>query len=213
MPLMPSTWKLDRERGVHVDPDTRREFITVTTALREAGCSNEFKSSSRGFKAAWKGTTVHDTLERLIKTPSPQLDIDRELKALDQVDGRGNLAAFLKFRREVPFEVIIENGILLSEVKICHLLYGFAGKFDVAAYIAGQRAMVDFKTGVPERSHALQTAGYALGLWGSLEGIKRYGLYLKSDGTYKLKPHENDEEDEIVFLSAVAVAKWKRKVA
>jgi hypothetical protein len=213
MPLMPEEgWKFERAHGRHIELATSREYITVTTALKESGCS-DFKHPDRALHAIWRGTTVHDTLERLLKEPvTPDRIKDEMAKISAEMDGSGYLAGFLKFTRDISFELLRDDqGGLLSERKVYHPDYGFAGKFDAAALVNGVPSIVDFKTGYSYRWHSAQTAAYCLGLWGTLEGFKRYTLILKCEGNYKLKLHEEDEEDLGVFLAAVTIAKWKRK--
>lgn len=213
MPLMPDGWSFDKERHIDRDP-FGREYISVTTALKEGGVADFFKYPDRAFFAMWRGTVVHDALEKVLKAKIELPEIERMFQVLKNVDGHGYLAAFLKCRREISFEVAFsDDGLPLVERKIVDLLRGYAGRFDVAAYVNGVLSMIDFKTGAPLHYHGVQLAGYCHGLWGSLDNVKRYGLYLHKDGTYKLKPFIDDEEDLSVFFSAVTIAQWKRKHA
>lgn len=205
---MPETgWSLNRERGVHLDPEGN-EFVTCTTALKLAGII-DFKFGGSQFKTN-RGTAVHDEIEGLLT--KPVAEIEEAFGRLKGMEGEGPFAAFLKFRREVQFEVLLDGeGLPLVERKIWHPA-GFAGKLDCAAKINGFPAILDFKTGQPALFHGPQLCGYLFGLWGEdpPEDVRRYGLYLRGDGSYKLKGYE-DEDDFEVFLSAVAVARWKLK--
>lgn len=217
MPLMPEEgWKFERDLGHHIELATGRQFITCTTALREASCM-DFKHPDGSFFYMWRGEQIHDFVEKVLTEKPEEAKITKLFNALGNVSGHGYAAGFLKFQREVPFEVILHDGIPMVERKIFHPLYGFAGKFDFAAMLGGMPALIDVKTGVRFGWHGPQCSAYVLGatgsLWESPEGVRRYGLYLNKNGTYKLHRHEDDAEDEIVFLSAVAIAKWKRKVS
>lgn len=203
--LMPDG-KYKRSEGLYTYEG--REFISTTTALKEVGLSPQYPD--RAFFAAWRGTKVHDAVEKLLTEPCDEDAIKKIFVSLDDVAGRGYLAAFLKFLRECRFELAVENGIKLAEKGICHPFYGYAGRFDIAGFVNGKRAVVDVKTGLPMPWHGPQIASYVLGLWGGPEDVDRYGLYLKSNGTYKLKPYE-DVSDFAVFTSAVVIAKWKRR--
>jgi len=205
MPLMPADWVYDRKKGISTDP-CGREYISVTTALKEIGLSPQYPD--RAFFNAWRGTKTHKAIEKLLTTHDDE-EIKKIFASLDDVNGRGFLAAFMKFLRESKAEPIVDSQGVLSERKIWHP-HGFAGTFDLAVKLNGHVAMIDVKTGVPMAFHGPQLFGYLLGLWSETQGIRRYGLYLKQDGTYKLKPYE-DEADGAVFLSAVVVAQWKRK--
>lgn len=201
---MPDGWKRERSKGIYTAIDGR-EFISTTTALKEVGLSPQYPD--RAFFAAWRGTKVHVAVEKLLTANLDDAGVQALFASLDDVAGRGYLAAFLKFLRECRFELCVENGIKLAEKTVFHPLYGYAGQLDIAGAVNAMRAIVDVKTGVPMPWHGPQTASYAMGLWG--EETKRYGLYLKPTGAYKLKLYE-DPSDFSVFTSAVVVAQWKR---
>lgn len=90
-----------------------------------------------------------------------------------------------------------------------HRKYRYAGTADLLCAIDGAPWVIDYKTGKPARWHNLQLILY--GLMFTAEGQKpNLGcVYLNDKGTYKFK--EYDYADEVYALSALNVAKWKRR--
>lgn len=164
MPLMPDGWSFDKENHIDRDP-SGREYISVTTALKEGGAADLFKYPDSSLFAMWRGTAVHDAIEKILKSKIELPEIERMFQALKAVDGHGYLAGFLKFRREIPFEVVFsDDGLPLVERKICDPIRGYAGRFDVAATVNGRLSMIDFKTGAAYDYHGVQLMAYRYGL-------------------------------------------------
>lgn len=80
----------------------------------------------------------------------------------------------------------------------------------------GAFGLLDIKSGGSEPWHALQTACYALlaqtnGLILSARRVKRWGLYLTSNGKYDLRPHDGVNDVAVAnALMTVAVDKVTR---
>ena len=123
----------------------------------------------------------------------------------------GYVKAYEKFRKECPMKTVA------IEKKLSAMIgpYQLAGTPDLIGFIKGRRAVVDLKTSqTMSKSMGLQTAAYRL-LWCYSNPRQllhdRYGLQLKKDGTYKLIPHE-DPDDEQAFLAALEYANAKKKI-
>ena len=86
-------------------------------------------------------------------------------------------------------------------------IYHFAGTIDHIGHLNGHFCLLDVKSGAPSPSHAIQTAGYSILL--KHPGVKRFSLYLKDNGTYKLIENK-DRQDEQIFKAALAVYFWKQ---
>jgi len=111
------------------------------------------------------------------------------------------LASYRRFKKESGFIVSVSEEPLASEA------YRFAGTPDKFGTFPDLTcALLDIKTGMMEPWVGIQTAAYEI-LKGS--PYKRFGLQLKSDGSYKLTPFTN-RQDKQIFLSALAVYHWKK---
>jgi len=138
-----------------------------------------------------------------------------EREGLDEssVDERlaGYVAAYRGFVRDVR-----PGRCLLLEQPLAHRLYEYAGTPDQIREIKGHLALLDHKTGQPAPWHGLQTAAYVelayctADLWwtgATAPRLRRYVLYLRPDGTYRLVEH-TDWKDWKLFLAALAVAQF-----
>lgn len=74
------------------------------------------------------------------------------------------------------------------------------------AWDAAQVALVDIKTGAPEKWHAIQLCAYQAALERSMLAaapkIRRFGLYLRPDATYRFQEYPEDHTQ--TWLDAVA---------
>lgn len=123
-----------------------------------------------------RGTAVHEALEIY--------DLGGELEVLPET--APYIQAYLDFcnvYRPVWTEIeqIVYSGT-----------YGFIGTLDRAGCLNGtERAVVDLKTSQPTKealvSVCIQTTAYALAYdFDNYNALQRYGIFLKSDGTYRL---------------------------
>ena len=92
-----------------------------------------------------------------------------------------------------------------SEYIVYNRQYNYAGIADRIGEMFGEDVIVDIKSGIKDRSHGVQLAAYERA-WG--KPVKRYGLYLKNDGTYKLEKYDNPN-DFRVFIAALTIYIWK----
>lgn len=120
------------------------------------------------------------------------------------------LAAYRKFKVEQrPQWDAIEE-------RVFHRLHQVAGTLDRRGTLFREKALVDLKSGIEHPALALQTSAYleshCSSVGESSVGWKRYGLYLRADGNYKLTeiqtPHVVDFRD---FVSALNVYRWKQR--
>ena len=105
------------------------------------------------------------------------------------------------------FKVDSNCRIIAAEERVWHPHFMFAGTLDRRLILRDLEAILDIKTGQPEPWHALQTAGYAECFD---RPLSRYSLYLRPDGGYKLKKHENTDDGE-VFFGCLYLALWRQR--
>ena len=132
--------------------------------------------------AAARGSSVHAACE--------MIDYGGDFEIVPGIEGY--LKAYNTFLRDYRPEWV---GI---ESPVCSPSRGFAGTIDRWGFIDDSPAVVDIKTiASPNISTytalCAQTAAYAYCL-GYCEGCKRYGLFLKPDGDYRLFDCEAWEE-------------------
>lgn len=186
------TAKLEFDPETHTYRVDGKRVPGVTTILRHAHLMDLRFADDSAMK---RGTDVHTLIEKSIKG-----GVSGEIKnpLIPYYE------AWEKFRRAVNPE------ILASEEPVFNPTYRYAGMLDLRCQVSRdggpEEWLVDVKTGGRASWHPLQTAGYALCFD---RFIKRYALYLRSDATYSLVAH-NDSADQDVFLSALALANWKR---
>lgn len=122
---------------------------------------------------------------------------------------RGYLEAWRKFKKETGF--VCEK----IEYPVYNSIYAYAGTLDRLGSIGEELWLLDIKTGQMQAWTALQTMAYLMALEydavvkKSNLGRKRGGVELRKDGTYRFEKF-TQYKDRDVFLSALAVANWKR---
>lgn len=111
--------------------------------------------------------------------------------------------AYQKFKTDTGFHPD------MTEQKVWSYSLGIVGTLDRCGKVPdGRRWLIDLKAGEVPDWGGLQLAGYDLCLPLG-EARHRFGLQLKSDGTYNLVPFK-DRQDFNVFIGAVNVARWMR---
>ena len=123
-----------------------------------------------------------------------------------------------KFDRESGFVSI------LCERKGYHPRHRYCGKPDKIGMLNGRPAVIDYKTGKPQDWAAVQTAAYKE-LIPYLEGyddksefaelmrkhsVRRFGLELRANATYRLTDEYKNRNDFRVFLACLTVSNWNR---
>lgn len=111
---------------------------------------------------------------------------------------RPHVEAYKNFREDTGFEPTH------IEIPVWHPVNRYAGTLDRIGVLNGVSVLVDLKSGQPPPTVGLQTAAYQLAAKCTydLTPVKRFSLWLKDDGRYKLDPLDNwhDFDD---FLSLV----------
>lgn len=96
------------------------------------------------------------------------------------------------------------------ESRVHHELMWVAGTLDREIALNGCPALLDIKSGQPEPWHGLQLSGYAL-CCGWEWTHKRFGLYLKKDGSMARLEEYTDPYDDKHFFSALDLFNWKNQ--
>jgi hypothetical protein len=165
---------------------------SVTQALDRAGLINKewYTPESRA-----RGKAVH---------LATQLEDEGRLDWLSlhpEVEPR--VYAWNKFKSDTGFQIIHCERI------VCSFIHNCAGGFDRLGVFPNRSgaALIDIKSGKVEDWAGKQTAGYAIMIH-ELTGImpKRYGLELKADATYRLRPF-HEYSDLLGFLDALKKAR------
>lgn len=113
---------------------------------------------------------------------------------------RGYVEGWIKFRNESVCQIVE------IETHLCSTVLGFAGTRDRLIKMHGISGILDIKTGTKVFWHAIQTGGYK-----ALDhAARRFCIYLKSNGTYKIDPH-NDDIDVHNFHTCLSMYKIKKR--
>lgn len=167
------------------------ELISVTTALKHANLIDDdwFTETAR-----LRGRYVHEACE---------LVDDENLGEVDPLIAP-YVAAYECFLRDVKPQWAY------VEYRVHDPHRGYAGTLDRCGFLNGKWVILDIKTGGEHPWHGPQTAGYAR-LMPHSSGLKpdRYALYLRHDGSYRLKPLVA-RTDESTFFAALAIAQFRR---
>jgi hypothetical protein len=194
MPFDPSQLEFDAER--HVYHVGSRRLASVTECLKIAGLIDASFYTDFG---RLRGHLVHQVIEL-----HDQNDLNE-----DSVDPQ--LAPYLKAWQD--FKGAANATWSHIEHRMADPALGVAGTMDRLGTVNGHLAIVDAKSGHPAAWIGPQTAGYALlaqanGLIPSARTVKRYGVFLRSSGDYRLVEYVN-REDLGVFTAAATLAQWK----
>ena len=142
-----------------------------------------------------RGTRIHRAiLYWLQKDLNERSVCESDLRYLD---------AFKRFVAETGFKASVKE----CEQPRYHPVYLFGGTIDIVGKLSGHYVLIDIKTGFPQPWHGLQLAAYLLLVHVPPE---RYGLYLRSDGTYRLESY-NNRNDSKIFLSALTLYGWRKE--
>lgn len=115
------------------------------------------------------------------------------------------LEGWIKAKEELKIEVD-PSGI---EVKLYHPVLGYAGTSDRICPVNRQMTVTDLKTGAPAKWHVLQLILYGLAYSILFEQPlpELMGIYLKSNGKYKMKKHSYKEQS--YAIAAARIQSWK----
>lgn len=155
-------------------------------------------------RAAALGTAVHKLIELDIEGTLDEDGLDPQLVLYKD--------SWRKFLATSGFQPI------LSEQRVHSERYGYAGTLDLFGELHGSLALIDAKrcAQVPPTAGP-QTAGYEIALrerhpelFASGKRVKRFALQLNTDGTHRLVPF-TDPEDQRVFLSELTSRNFLKK--
>lgn len=106
---------------------------------------------------------------------------------------------------------LAETGFVPREVEQPRYeqILGYAGTPDTEGDLWELPSVIDIKTGCDAPHYPIQTVGYS-GFWHRSPRRARYCLFLKEDGSYKLRTHGNPRDWD-VFLAALKVTHWQRE--
>jgi hypothetical protein len=173
---------------------------SVTQIIQGAGLTNFDNVPDFILKEkADLGTKVHSATELYDKGTLDRKSLHPVLKRY--------LNSWIEFKKDYGF---IVEGI---EDTYYHPLYNFIGRVDRTGLINNKKVLVDIKSGMKYKTHAIQTAGYQI-LYDydkhKTERIKeRLTVYLSETG-YKVEPNKNPN-DTNVFLAALTIFNFLKK--
>jgi len=142
------------------------------------------------------GAAVHRAIALDLEDDLDPASLDPQLE--------GYFEAWRRFRRETRFHCS------LSECWVASKKFRYAGTLDFAGSLEGSDVLIDAKSTEPHPGTSLQTAAYlhAACETGLLSRAKRFALYLKPEGAYRLEPHVN-QNDFPVFLACLSRYNWR----
>jgi len=182
-----------------------RRLISLTEALHVAG----FISGEEWFteEARLRGSAVHAACWYFDERDFNESTLDPRI--------RPYLDAWKRFREESGWaaENTDESGRDTSiKEEPLWSFEGFATTPDRVGELGGHPTILEIKTGLESPWHGPQTAGQAIArserTGRALHTLRRYGVYLRNDGTYRLRP-KTDRGDYAAFRAALTVALWK----
>lgn len=150
---------------------TGRPLLSVTQVLTVAG---EIDDRWFSEEAARRGSIVHAMAE--------QIDIDGTCDPVP-FDLQGYVDAYLLFLK------VVRPTIHEVELELQDEVVGIGGRTDRIVTMFGRRGVLDLKTGDKYKWHPLQLAAY-VSLYGD-SSLSRWGLYLGSNGRYKLQEYDS----------------------
>jgi hypothetical protein len=153
-------------------------------------------------KAADRGTHVHSLAEQIVRGGEPE--VPEELA--------GHVNAYRGFLREWSPK------FLAVEQMVCSLTHGYAGTCDAIADIAGERWLLDLKTGNGVYAEAaLQLSAYGAAQFAGRPGdprryrlprATRFGVVHVSSDRAELVPMAVDRSTFATFLRALDLWRW-----
>lgn len=171
---------------------------SVTQILKAGGVCPDFSMIRQDVLERKRhiGVNIHKAIELYNRGTLDASSIKGELS--------GYFDGFLLFRKEHDYTT------LMSEMRMHHKVYGYAGTPDDYGLLDGHKSVLDTKCVYTlGDSVGPQTAAYKqlLGHNG-FPSKKRYALQLKPDGTYNLIEYKS-REDIQVFNSALTLFNWR----
>ncbi len=183
----------DPETHVYTESETGERIPSVTQIIEACFPYKKVGSYDGGDWYAQRGSAVHLAIhykERGVLDPE---SVDDEIKPY--------LEAYEQFRKDFKYKTISSEEVVRNKA------YGYCGTLDLRT----RGAIWDYKTGLERYADAVQLAAYAKCI--SCAGVvKRFGVYLSQNGTYKIKEYRRNTEDWRVFLACKQIYDIKKKI-
>ena len=173
-----------------------RRLESVTEILERSGISDYRWSNEEAME---RGTFVHTASEMIDRGALDWESLDPVLVPY--------CTAYQRFMEDFQPEII------LSELPLYHPQHLFAGKMDRVVIMNAGTVLIDLKTGVPNRSTAIQLSAYRelVKANGYATPTKCFSLHLRDDGAYRLNEIEDHRRNFNVFLAALTVVRWRKE--
>lgn len=132
-----------------------------------------------------------------------------ELDAMGALDAESvdpTIEPYMKAWRRFRYEC--NPTFISNEEHVYHRTYDFAGTLDHHAQIGGEEGIIDKKTSEPDLIDAVQLSAYYAAKFPE-DGARfrrMWGLYLRADGTYRLRKYEDHFH---VFIAALTCYRFK----
>ena len=173
---------------------------SVTQIIKDAGLVNfDFISDELLAAKADLGNKVHSTIEL---NDHGTLDVETLHILLKKY-----LDSWIKFKHDFNYTTID------IELQLYHPLFRYAGRIDQVGETEKGLTLLDIKSGKVQKTHPIQTAGYAE-LFNykkpKREQIKRrLAVYLTTEN-YKVIEHK-ESSDRNIFLAALTIANYHKR--
>ena len=187
---------IDFDPESHIYRVDSRIYPSVTKVLESTGLYPSYPAATREFMLS-RGSAIHLACQY------------HDTSNLGRLDERleGYVMGWKGFLKDSGF--VAE----LIEEAVASIVFGYAGRIDRVGRLGSSRTIVDLKAGAPPGCAALQTAAYKRALLETL-GIhvgRRLAVQVSNDGTYRVTEYENHSEDDRIWLSSLAIFRWKEK--
>ena len=181
MPGVGVTFRFNAVAHEYVDLGTGAILPHITGMLERTGWVDSTWFSE---ESSIRGQAVH------------RLTADYDLGALDvgtcQSRHRGYLLGHVKAMQ------ILRPEILAVEEPVVHPIYKFGGRPDRVLVVRGRKGVLEGKSGVEQRAHAVQTALQAILVAAEFdlppELLARFALYLQDNGKFSLVEHKSPND-------------------
>ena len=129
--------------------------------------------------------------------------LDKDLLRIEDIDPeyQGYCEGWLQFKEDLKPEIID------IEKPVGHKIYKYACTPDRTSKINGKSAIIDIKSGQPEKWHGVQVVAQAIAT--GLTDAALYGVYLKKNGKYKLETYLYRDHFN-VWMAALTVYHYKK---
>ncbi len=161
-----------------------KAYPSVTQVLKDVGLIDTDWFSDGGIE---RGIWVHTLCERADRPGNPEGGFILADGGLDEYAGYTD--AWETFKSMSGFCVLAIESPFYSE------RLGMAGRADRIGYLNGKLTILDIKSGVKQKWHGLQLAGYKLILERvlmTMAPIEVRGVYLKSSGKWTMQDYTMD---------------------